>query len=289
MSPLQPRGLIFRGEQVRMGKFRARPQEPHFIDSGPARAFLVVFPRTAVRIKRAGAQTLVADPTQIVFYNEGQQYQREAIAPQGDRSDWFAFSEEALVQAMLPFDESAADRPGRPFVRAQLPSAGGTYLEQRLLFAQAEAAGGADPLFVEEAALRLLGRAVGAGYRALGRVSLRPDAAARRRQDELAEAALSLLGRRFADRVSLAALASSLGVSPFHLCRVFKQRAGRTIHQHLGALRLHHGLEPLLEGPGELTALGLSLGYSSHSHFTLAFRTAFGATPSAVRRRLRKP
>jgi AraC-like DNA-binding protein len=34
----------------------------------------------------------------------------------------------------------------------------------------------------------------------------------------------------------------------------------------------------------DITSLALDLGFSSHSHFTLAFRSAFGCTPSEFRR-----
>jgi AraC-like DNA-binding protein len=33
-----------------------------------------------------------------------------------------------------------------------------------------------------------------------------------------------------------------------------------------------------------LTEVALDLGYSSHSHFSAAFRALFGVTPSSVRR-----
>ena len=33
----------------------------------------------------------------------------------------------------------------------------------------------------------------------------------------------------------------------------------------------------------DLTDLGLDLGFSSHSHFSAAFRAAYGRTPSAFR------
>jgi len=38
-----------------------------------------------------------------------------------------------------------------------------------------------------------------------------------------------------------------------------------------------------LPSADDLTSLALDLGFSSHSHFTLAFRRAFGCTPSQFR------
>jgi AraC-like DNA-binding protein len=48
-------------------------------------------------------------------------------------------------------------------------------------------------------------------------------------------------------------------------------------------LRLARALD-LLGEYEDLTALGLDLGFSSHSHFTAAFRQLYGRTPSAFKR-----
>jgi AraC family transcriptional regulator len=83
----------------------------------------------------------------------------------------------------------------------------------------------------------------------------------------------------------LADIAAALGVSAFHLCRSFRMATGSTLHACRNRLRLQHALDRVTSGE-DLTTLALDLGYSSHSHFTSAFRRLFGATPSAVRRRL---
>jgi AraC family transcriptional regulator len=44
-------------------------------------------------------------------------------------------------------------------------------------------------------------------------------------------------------------------------------------------LRLARALD-LLDNYDDLTALSLELGFSSHSHFSSAFRNAYGRTPS---------
>jgi AraC-like DNA-binding protein len=47
---------------------------------------------------------------------------------------------------------------------------------------------------------------------------------------------------------------------------------------------LRLALEHLVNGKPDLTMLALDLGFSSHAHFTEAFRTEFACTPSAFRR-----
>ncbi|MEZ4619900.1 MAG: helix-turn-helix domain-containing protein [Caldilineaceae bacterium] len=59
------------------------------------------------------------------------------------------------------------------------------------------------------------------------------------------------------------------------------------MHQYTAQLRMRAALERITDPGTDLTAVALDLGYSSHSHFTSAFRRAFGILPSALRRNQR--
>ena len=98
----------------------------------------------------------------------------------------------------------------------------------------------------------------------------------------LAADAQVLIAGMFTSRVTLEMLADELGVSPFRLCRAFRQATGGTLHQHLTDLRLAAALEKLPEYRERLTDLALDLGFSSHSHFSHAFRSHFGRSPRAL-------
>jgi AraC-like DNA-binding protein len=93
-----------------------------------------------------------------------------------------------------------------------------------------------------------------------------------------------LVGLTFTQNVRLADIAAAAGVSVFHLCRTFKALSGWTLHQYRNQLRLHTSLE-LLADTHDILAVAVALGYSGHSHFTAAFRRAFGVTPSEWRAR----
>ena len=56
-----------------------------------------------------------------------------------------------------------------------------------------------------------------------------------------------------------------------------------TLHAWQSRLRLLSGLERVAEPGIDLGEVANDLGYASHSHFTTAFRRAFGITPSAFR------
>jgi AraC-like DNA-binding protein len=153
-----------------------------------------------------------------------------------------------------------------------------TYLLQHLLVRHLHA-GPADPLGAEEAATRLVLRAL-AGPAPERKAARARTAAAHRR---LAEAAKSELAADPAARVTLGELAARLHTSPFHLARVFRSQTGFTLAGYRQALRLRSALERLPLSARDLTTLALELGFASHSHFTASFTREYGVPPSAVR------
>jgi AraC-like DNA-binding protein len=278
MAGLDPRReRVFQGTRVAIGQFVARPSDAWFRDSGPTRGFLVVFPRLAVRIAHAGLAWTIADPTRVMFYNRDQEYRRAEVAPEGDRCEWFSFHPDDVAAAVRPFDAAVADRPTRPFAFAWGPGTARLYALQRAIFSAARSA---DPLRIEETSLDVLRTAVALSYR--GRTPARAGA----RDRELAAAVQELAGNRFCEKLSLAELARAAGCSAFHLCRAFRRATGQRIHAYIDALRLRRALELVPQRRGDLTALALDLGYASHSHFTFAFRRAYGAPPSGFPGRL---
>lgn len=86
----------------------------------------------------------------------------------------------------------------------------------------------------------------------------------------------------------LMGLAEALGISGFHLARIFRAETGLSVHQYLLRLRMAGALARLSCSETELSRLALDLGFSSHSHFTTTFRKQFGESPARVRRALER-
>ena len=276
--------IRFRGPLVAIGSFRAAPHDPRFHEAGRIDTHLFVFPRTAVRIRHLGEEAFVADPAVVTYYNRGQPYRREAISAEGDRCEWFAPAPEIVVEAVCRYEPRAAERPERPFRFGRGASDSRLYLAQRRLVLELAADPTPEPLRVEEACVDLLYAVLASAY---GSAAARrpPTPADDRRGRELADRAETVLAERFRERLGLGPLAALLGVSPGHLCRVFRRVVGASLHGYREQLRLRAALEEI-ESDRDLTDLALELGYSSHSHFTAAFRSCFGETPSAYRRSL---
>ncbi|HKP30769.1 MAG TPA: AraC family transcriptional regulator [Gemmatimonadales bacterium] len=264
---------VFETAHVTVGAFRCPITYPSFRYTGPTERHLVVFPRTGVWIRHAGSRAFAADPRVVTIYNAGQEYTREPIHPEGDRSDWFALSPELAREA-------AGVDSDRPFHFEFAESDPRLYCRQRMFFDRLEA-GVFDPLEAEEEVLAIV-TAVLRRARCSSTDRERPSATHR----DLAEHARAELVRTATLALSLGDLAARVGASPWHLCRVFRAVTGSSLHAFRMDLRLRLALERLEDPRADLSRLAFELGFSSHSHFTSAMRSRLGRTPSAFRHTL---
>lgn len=90
---------------------------------------------------------------------------------------------------------------------------------------------------------------------------------------------VSLLRENLAEPLSLQEIGKRVGCSHFHLSRIFSEAMGHGIIQHLRELRMERAAALLGEGNMKITQVAMEVGYASPSHFTVAFREAFGCCP----------
>ena len=273
--------VVFDTGMVRIGAFRCSPCHPSFHDSGPARNYCFVFPRTAVEIQHEHQPACAANPNVVTFYNKGQTYLRNAISDDGDRCDWFGMRLDIVQDAVRAFDPTV-DAHRVPFRTTRGWSDAKTYLDQRRLFDQVLRGAAEEPLAIEESVLRLLERVLRMAYgrEPTGRL---PSNASR--QDEVVRHAEFILSERWNERLTLRDVATEVGMSAYHLCRLFHCKTGLGLHQYRRQLRVRWSLERVAELSMPLVDVALEAGFSNHSHFTSAFRREFGQTPSSVRAR----
>jgi len=86
---------------------------------------------------------------------------------------------------------------------------------------------------------------------------------------------------------TLADIASRVGVSPVYLTQSFAAVEGIPLYKYQTRLRLARALD-LLNDYDDLAMLAQDLGFSSHSHFTAAFRQMYGRTPTDFRQAVLK-
>jgi AraC family transcriptional regulator len=101
----------------------------------------------------------------------------------------------------------------------------------------------------------------------------------KRQNQERVQKVVAILRQDLAETLSLEEIGRRVGCSHFHLSRVFAQETGKSIFQCLRELRMERAAELLREGRLNVTQVALEVGYSSPSHFSVAFHGAFGCCP----------
>jgi AraC-like DNA-binding protein len=284
---MEPEGVespfIYESELVRIGRHRCAPwsrawREENPITTGP----LMVFPSRAVWIEQADREAVVASANRVVFHNLGVPYQRSLIDQRGEDSIYVTFASGVFAGIMREIDPGASEDPERPFSFVHAPVDARSYLTQRRLARRILRGESVEAMEVEETMIELARELLRAGRTARVGKSGAARTSTLRAHRDLARAAEDVLARRFRERVTLSGLARSVHSSPYHLARVFRTHTGMSVHGYLQGLRLRAGLVAL-ESQGGLSELGRSLGFSSHAHFTTAFKREFGVAPSEER------
>jgi AraC-like DNA-binding protein len=245
----------------------------------------IVLMRSGAFCKHFGRRGMTADVNQAVFFSKGSTYRVSHPADCGDRGTVFDAAPSVLADIIRELNPGSDEQPDRPFPFVTGPCVKTVFLKHRELVMRLEAADTQplEPIWADETALQLVADVLESAFERLGlpRKKRRMDTEAE--HAELAEAVKTLLAKRLTERITLDEIAQALDASPFHLARVFQTETGIPIHRYLSGLRLRTALERLEQGAQDLTALALELNFSSHSHFTDAFRREFGFTPSSFR------
>jgi len=235
----------------------------------------LVFPYRGAYVQHIGRAEAVAEPNQIVFINEDEAYRVSHPVEGGDASLSIRLDTPTLLEVASADYLQVKGRPAFNPSRLRLDA------HVQVLTARVRhrlSRGVIETLEAESLALELLRRALsGRSSRAAG-----GSIGSRKLVDRAKLVLASDLGRRW----TLAAIAANVGVSPVYLTQVFQQVEGLPLYRYHLQLRLARALDLLGDNAG-LTSLALDLGFSSHSHFSAAFKRAYGQTPSAFRRSAR--
>ncbi|CEJ11316.1 HTH-type transcriptional regulator GadX [bacterium YEK0313] len=234
----------------------------------------LVFPYRGVYVRHVGRQAAVAEANQVLFFNAGESY-RVSHPVEGGDACLSVSIDEGLLRELAP-REQLRDGPGLAFRRAR------RRIDPRAQALLALIRHGlsrkvAETLEAETLVLTLVRRSLGE------RTSQAAGASAGRQK--LVDRAKLVLASDLARRWTLAEVAREVGVSPVYLTQVFREVEGVPLYRYQLRSRLARALH-LLDDYDDLTALGLDLGFSSHSHFSAAFRQAYGRTPAEFQRQV---
>ena len=231
----------------------------------------LVFPYRGVYVRHLGHGQAVAEANQALLFNATEGYRVSHPVPGGDASLTLIISEPQLREiappSLLRDGPTLAFRPQRLRIDARAQA-----LVALLRHGLRENI--AEPLEAESLALTLVQRALGP------RTAHAAGASVGRQR--LADRVKLVLAGDLARRWTLAEIAAEVRGSPVYLTQVFQQVEGLPLYRYQLRLRLARALD-LLAQYDDLTALSLDLGFSSHSHFSAAFRQIYGRSPSEFR------
>ncbi|MGX5847182.1 helix-turn-helix domain-containing protein [Mesorhizobium sp. PL10] len=247
----------------------------HKSDEECTSATHLVFPYRGVFVRHVGRNDAVAEANQLLFFNEAESY-RISHPVEGGDSCLDLVVEEAQLQELTPKQQlrsgsALAFRRQRRRIdpRAQALVAVLRHSLSRNI---------AETLEAETLALTLVRRSLGE------RTSHAAGASTGRQK--LVDRAKLVLSSDLSRRWTLAEIAAEVGVSSVYLTQVFQQVEAMPLYRYHLRLRLARALD-LLGRYDNLTTLGMDLGFSSHSHFSAAFRQVYGRTPAEFQRSIK--
>lgn len=102
-------------------------------------------------------------------------------------------------------------------------------------------------------------------------------------------ATVARLHDEFAEPLTTAQLAQQAGLSISQFERNFRKAFGTSPHQYLVGIRVEHACRLLTETDDTVAAVAQLCGFYDHAHFTRAFASVTGTSPSGYRRDHQQP
>jgi AraC family transcriptional regulator len=248
---------------------RGRCRAPSTVEQ--ARVTSLVFPYRGIYVRHLGQDQAIGEANQVLFFNAGEEY-RVSHPIQGGDANLSLVLEPQLLEELTPRELLQTGRTAsfrQPRLRIDARAQALVALLRHSLHRKI-----AEPFEAESVALTLVRRALGP------RTAHAPGATAGQRL--LVDRIKLVIAGDLARRWTLGEIAAEVRGSPVYLTQVFQQVEGMPLYRYQLRLRLARALD-LLAHCDDLTALSLELGFSSHSHFTAAFREAYGCPPSEFR------
>jgi AraC family transcriptional regulator len=261
---------LFASGPIRIASFAADPASDACGDVERQDTHVMVLPYAGVFAKHESpGKHVVGTPSHAVFIAADVPYRLAFPGAIGDRAIILRF-DDALVPGEID------RRPGERLGSHGLLSA--KTMVRRDVLRRELADPAADPLEIEALALELLSLCIGA----LRHEPRQAPSATHMRRSRAVERVKEAVAVAPARGWTVASLAKTANLSPFHLCHVFRELTGVSIYDYVLRERLAQALRAVLDG-GDITSIALEAGFASHSHFTARFKRFFGVTPSALR------
>lgn len=105
-----------------------------------------------------------------------------------------------------------------------------------------------------------------------------------RLQRERLDKILMFLENNYANRITLNQIATSINVSPFRFCHIFRELTGSSFSRYLLQYRIAKAQEMLTYERKSITEIAMNCGFNNISYFNHIFKRTTGYTPGQFRR-----
>lgn len=95
---------------------------------------------------------------------------------------------------------------------------------------------------------------------------------------------ISYIHRHFGEKISLADIADSAGISEREALRTFRKMLNQTPVDYLNDYRMSQACERLASTDETITEIALSCGFSDSAYFSRQFKKAYQINPAAYRK-----
>jgi AraC family transcriptional regulator len=227
-----------------------------------------VFPFRGLYLRHVGQDQTVADANHVLFFNKDQAYQVSHPLAGGDTSLVVSLAEPMIGELAPRHLLATLETPTFKVQHLRIDARAQALV---MLLKHSLRNGSIEPLEAEGLSLTLISRSLGP------RTARAPGSTHARRR--LVDRVKVLLASDLSRRWTLAGIAAEIRGSPVYLTQAFQQVEGMPLYRYHLHLRLARALDLIAERE-DLSALAQDLGFSSHSHFSAAFKRSYGRTPS---------
>ena len=255
---------VARVEDLRSAPAARRPRAESYSPD-----FQICFPYAGLFVWHVGRDVVVADANQLLFVTGGEPFALSQPRPVGFR-ELIITPQRGVLEALT--GQSLPALGSTPLFRGRRCRANAA-LQRQCHDVRRRMCDGVDPLTADDLVVSLLEAALGAD-------AMHTFASPSTRR--MVDTAKAYLDAHVSVQVRLTDVARAIGTSAPYLTSAFRRVEGVPLHRYLTQLRLARALREVPHA-NDLADLAFALGFSSHSHFTAAFRAAFGCTPSAYR------
>ena len=276
-SPPVQRGLVFSSGFLEIRDNACNRHDTELSrETAPMPYDEIVFGRVGLWCRHHGRRTLPVDARHVHFFARGESHRVSHPAGCGDRNTGLTVEANALAAIA---EDTGAATPTSPFATRHLPIDGRTMAAHRLLLASARHASrqAIEPLAIEELALRLLRRVLGAGATPVAPPLLK------KQQRDLVDRARAALHNDLATPLSLGDVATDVGCSPFYLARTFSSATGSSLMKYRSHLRVALATGMILDTQLALADIAAATGFADRSHLTRTLRRVLGLPPTTLR------